>query len=81
LIFEKSGAWNGSVLGFANGLDAGKAVLDVDFAAGAAVAGAAVRAIAALASKSERIIGELLMGNRSGKWRASCSTIAGMTQA
>jgi hypothetical protein len=58
LIFEKSGAWKGSVLGRANGLDAARwagAAADAFFGAEIALADVAT-AMAAVASKSLRIM-------------------------
>jgi hypothetical protein len=59
LIFEKSGAWKGSVLGLAKGLDAGSpATLDADafFCAAKALAGTIASPTAALVNKSVRSI-------------------------
>jgi hypothetical protein len=56
LIFEKSGVSNGSLLGFANGLDAGSVVDSAALRGAAAVAVDVATAIAAVASKRLRIM-------------------------
>jgi hypothetical protein len=54
LIFEKSGVWNGSALGFANGLDAGSVAEAVaaDALRGAASAGALVTKVSAAVARN-----------------------------
>jgi hypothetical protein len=60
-IFEKSGTWSGSVLWWANGLEAGRDADAADLAAGAAMAGPVATAIAAVARKMLRIMRVLLV--------------------